>query len=54
VCWPGERGGLLLHAIEAVNLARRYSVPVMVLSDQAIATRIEAFDEPDLPKYCQT
>ena len=40
-------------AIEAVNLARRYSVPVMVLSDQAIATRIEAFDEPDLPKYCQ-
>jgi 2-oxoglutarate ferredoxin oxidoreductase subunit alpha len=40
-------------AIEAVNLARRYSVPVIVLSDQAIATRIEAFDEPDLSKCCQ-
>jgi 2-oxoglutarate ferredoxin oxidoreductase subunit alpha len=35
-------------AIEAVNIARKYSVPVFVLSDQAIATRIEAFNEPDL------
>jgi 2-oxoglutarate/2-oxoacid ferredoxin oxidoreductase subunit alpha len=40
-------------AIEAVNLARRYSVPVFILSDQAIATRIEAFIEPDLEKVCQ-
>jgi 2-oxoglutarate ferredoxin oxidoreductase subunit alpha len=40
-------------AIEAVNLARRYSVPVIVLTDQAIATRIEAFEEPDLAKCCQ-
>lgn len=40
-------------AIEAVNLARRYSVPVVILTDQAIATRIEAFDEPDLQKVCQ-
>src|SRR5438067_3498310 len=40
-------------AIEAVNLARKYSVPVIILSDQAIATRIEAFDEPDLKKVCQ-
>jgi 2-oxoglutarate ferredoxin oxidoreductase subunit alpha len=40
-------------AIEAVNLARRYSVPVFILSDQAIATRIEAFPEPDLEKVCQ-
>jgi len=40
-------------AIEAVNIARRYNVPVMILSDQAIATRIEAFDEPDLEKICQ-
>src|SRR6476661_7919432 len=40
-------------AIEAVNIARKYSVPVIILSDQAIATRIEAFDEPDLEKVCQ-
>jgi 2-oxoglutarate/2-oxoacid ferredoxin oxidoreductase subunit alpha len=40
-------------AIEAVNIARKYSVPVIILSDQAIATRIEAFEEPDLEKVCQ-
>lgn len=40
-------------AIEAVNLARKYNVPVFILSDQAIATRIEAFPEPDLEKVCQ-
>jgi 2-oxoglutarate/2-oxoacid ferredoxin oxidoreductase subunit alpha len=40
-------------AIEAVNIARRYNVPVFLLSDQAIATRIEAFPEPDLQKICQ-
>jgi 2-oxoglutarate ferredoxin oxidoreductase subunit alpha len=40
-------------AIEAVNIARDYSVPVFILSDQAIATRIEAFEEPDLKKICQ-
>src|SRR6187431_2698167 len=40
-------------AIEAVNIARKYSVPVIILSDQAIATRIEAFTEPDLEKVCQ-
>src|SRR6185436_360521 len=40
-------------AIEAVNIARKYSVPVLILSDQAIATRIEAFDEPDLKNVCQ-
>lgn len=40
-------------AIEAVNIARKYSVPVFVLSDQAIATRIEAFNEPDLKTICQ-
>src|SRR6266550_646490 len=40
-------------AIEAVNIARKYSVPVVILSDQAIATRIEAFDEPDLKTVCQ-
>jgi len=40
-------------AIEAVNIARQYNVPVIILSDQAIATRIEAFLEPDLEKVCQ-
>lgn len=37
-------------AMEAARIAREYSTPVIILSDQAIATRIEAFDEPDLPK----
>jgi 2-oxoglutarate ferredoxin oxidoreductase subunit alpha len=40
-------------AIEAVNIACKYSVPVIILSDQAIATRIEAFTEPNLEKICQ-
>jgi 2-oxoglutarate ferredoxin oxidoreductase subunit alpha len=40
-------------AIEAVNIARKYSVPVIILTDQGIATRIEAFREPDLEKVCQ-
>src|SRR5437773_145871 len=40
-------------AIEAVNIARHYSVPVVILTDQAIATRIEAFEEPKLEKVCQ-
>src|SRR5437588_12869983 len=40
-------------AIEAVNIARKYNVPVLILSDQAIATRIEAFTEPNLTKVCK-
>ena len=40
-------------AIEAVNIARKYSVPVILLTDQGIATRIEAFVEPDLKKIVQ-
>jgi 2-oxoglutarate ferredoxin oxidoreductase subunit alpha len=40
-------------AIEAVNIARKYNVPVIILSDQAIATRIEAFEEPNLEQVCQ-
>ena len=40
-------------AIEAVNIARKYSVPVIILTDQGIATRIEAFAEPNLEKICQ-
>jgi 2-oxoglutarate ferredoxin oxidoreductase subunit alpha len=40
-------------SIEAVNIARKYSVPVILLTDQGIATRIEAFVEPDLKKIVQ-
>ena len=35
-------------AVEAVELARTYNVPVILLTDQAIATRIESFPMPDL------
>ncbi len=36
-------------ALEAARIARKYSTQVIILTDQALATRIEAFDEPDLP-----
>jgi 2-oxoglutarate ferredoxin oxidoreductase subunit alpha len=35
-------------ALEAAQIARRYSTPVILLSDSSLATRIEAFDAPDL------
>jgi len=35
-------------AIEAARIARKYSTPVLILSDTSLATRIEAFDEPNL------
>jgi 2-oxoglutarate ferredoxin oxidoreductase subunit alpha len=35
-------------AIEAARYAREYSVPVIILSDQSLATRIEAFNQPDI------
>src|ERR1700686_2017132 len=37
-------------ALEAARIARKYSTPVFILSDSSLATRIEAFDEPDLSK----
>jgi len=40
-------------ALEAARIAREFSTPVLILTDQAIATRIEAFTEPDLKKVCQ-
>ena len=40
-------------AIEAARIARKYSTPVIILSDSSLATRIEAFDEPDLKKLMQ-
>ncbi len=39
--------------IEAVRVAQQYSVPVIFLSDQAIATRIEAFPLPELESCVQ-
>jgi 2-oxoglutarate ferredoxin oxidoreductase subunit alpha len=36
-------------AIEACRIAREYSTPVLILTDMALASRIEAFDEPDFP-----
>jgi 2-oxoglutarate/2-oxoacid ferredoxin oxidoreductase subunit alpha len=50
---PADVEDCFYTAIEAVNIARKYSVPVFVLSDQSIATRIEAFAEPNLEKVCQ-
>jgi 2-oxoglutarate ferredoxin oxidoreductase subunit alpha len=50
---PGNVEECFHMAIEAVNIAREYNVPVFILSDQAIATRIEAFSMPDLEKVCQ-
>ena len=37
-------------AFEAARIAREYSTPVLILTDMALASRIEAFDEPELPK----
>src|ERR1700728_2934316 len=39
-------------AIEAVNIARKYSTPVFILTEQGIASRIEAFPCPHLEKVC--
>jgi len=39
-------------AIEAARIARERSVPVLLLSDMSLASRIEAFDEPDLDACC--
>ena len=50
---PADVEDCFFTAIEAVNIARNYSVPVIILTDQGIATRIEAFAEPDLEKVCQ-
>lgn len=50
---PADVEECFYTAIEAVNIARQYSVPVFILSDQAIATRIEAFPEPNLEKLVQ-
>lgn len=50
---PSDVEDCFYTAIEAVNIARKYNVPVFILSDQSIATRIEAFAAPDFEKVCQ-
>ncbi|MFN2477090.1 MAG: 2-oxoacid:acceptor oxidoreductase subunit alpha [Chthoniobacterales bacterium] len=40
-------------AVEAAHIARKYSTPVFILSDTSLATRIEAFDEPNLAELMQ-
>ena len=50
---PADVEDCFYTAIDAVNIARKYSVPVIILSDQAIATRIEAFEQPDLEHVVQ-
>ncbi len=40
-------------ALEAARIARQYSTPVILLSDGSLATRIEAFNEPDLKALLQ-
>ncbi len=37
-------------AIEAARIARAYSTPVIILTDQGLSSRIEVFDEPDLAR----
>ena len=34
-------------AMEAARIAKEFSTPVIILTDQALATRIEAFEQPD-------
>ncbi len=50
---PASVEDCFYSAIEAVNIARKYSTPVILLTDQGIATRIEAFKEPDLRTVVQ-
>ena len=48
---PGSVEDCFYTTVEAVKLAREYSCPVIVLSDQALATRVEAWEMPDF-KTC--
>src|SRR3989441_2476256 len=50
---PAHVEGCFYTAIEAVNICPQYKLPGFILCDQAIATRIEAFEEPNLEKVCQ-
>jgi 2-oxoglutarate ferredoxin oxidoreductase subunit alpha len=48
---PADVEDCFYTALEACRLARQYSCPVIILSDQALSSRIEAFEEPDLDKH---
>ena len=50
---PASVEDCFYYSHEAVNIAREYSTPVIILTDQAIATRIEAFGMPKLKEVCQ-
>ena len=50
---PSDVEDCFYTAIDAVRIAKEYSTPVIILSDQSIATRIEAFDEPNLKDIVQ-
>ncbi len=41
-------------ALDAARIAKTYSTPVIILTDMALASRIEAFEEPDLPNLVVT
>jgi len=45
---PANVEDCFYSAIEAARIARKYSTPVFLLSDTSLATRIEAFNEPEL------
>ncbi|MCX7915703.1 MAG: 2-oxoacid:acceptor oxidoreductase subunit alpha, partial [Verrucomicrobiae bacterium] len=50
---PADVEDCFYTMIEAANLAREYSCPVIVLTDQALATRVETFEMPDFSKCVQ-
>ncbi len=50
---PASVEDCFYSTIEAVKLAREYSCPVVLLTDQALATRVETWDMPDLGKLVQ-
>jgi 2-oxoglutarate/2-oxoacid ferredoxin oxidoreductase subunit alpha len=50
---PASVEDCFYSTMEAVKLARQYSCPAIVLTDQALATRVEAWDMPDFAKICQ-
>jgi 2-oxoglutarate ferredoxin oxidoreductase subunit alpha len=50
---PGSVEDCFYTTLEAAKLAREYSSPVIILSDQALATRFETWEMPDLAKLTQ-
>ncbi len=47
---PGSVHGCFVTTVQAFNLAEKYQCPVIVLSDQALASRTQEFKRPDLSK----